>query len=135
MWNCVCNRESIGVYGEMCEQPLWKKENERQTQFATISYSNLCWLFWRSNGKTLSDRAAIFIRDFSLTFLQSWRWDCLLEICRSVRIFVKSCCRQEVPITLSLGCFGNPTVKYSPIALKFLLKFYHLQFVVLDDRI
>jgi len=68
-------------------------------------------------------------------FLQFGWWDCLLEVCRSVKKFVKSCCLQEVPITINLGCFGNLTVKSSPIALKFLLKFDHLQLVILDDRI
>jgi len=48
---------------------------------------------------------------------------------------VKSCCLQEVPITVSLGCFGNPTVKSSPIALKVLPEFYHSNLVVLDGQI
>jgi len=26
----MCNRESIGVCGEVCEQPLWSKERERE---------------------------------------------------------------------------------------------------------
>ena len=92
-------------------------------------------MFWRSNHKTLFDRATTFIEDFSLIFLQFGRCDCLLEVCRSVRNFVKSCCPQDVPVTVSLGCFGNRMVKSSPIALKFLLEFYHSQFVVLDGRI
>jgi len=86
------NRESIDTCGEVCEQPLWRRERERQTQFATTSYSNLRWLFWRSNGQTLFDRATIFIEDSPLIFLQFGRWDCLLQLGRSVRNFVKSCC-------------------------------------------
>ena len=74
---------------------------------------------------------ATFIEDFSLIFLQSEQCDCLLEVCRSVRNFVKNCCPQDVPVTISLGWFRNPTVKSSPIALKFLLEFYYSQFVVL----
>jgi len=83
----------------------------------------------------LSDRAAIFIEDFSLIFLQFGQCDCLLEVCKSVRNFVKSCCPQQVPLTVSLGCFRNPTVKSSPIALKFVPKFYHSQFIVFEGRI
>ena len=113
---CATVKASL-VCREVCEQLLWRKEKERQIQFA------LCLLVWRSNYDTLSDRVAIFIEDFSLIFLQSGRWDCLLEVCRSVRNFVNSCCPQEVPVTVNLGCFENPTVKYSPIALKFLLEF------------
>ena len=135
----MCNHESIGMCREVCEQSLWRKERERererQAQFTTTFYSNLCWLFWRSNDETLSDWAAIFIKDFSLVFLQSERWDCLLEVCRSVKKFVKSYCPQEVPITVSLSCFGNPTLKSSPIALKFLLEFYHSKLVILDGCI
>jgi len=81
------------------------------------------------------DRVAIFIEDSSLIFLQFRSCDCLLEVCRSVKNFVKSCCPQQVPVTINLGCFGNSTVESPPIALKFLLKFYHSQLVVLDGRI
>ena len=80
-------------------------------------------MFWRSNSETLSDRAAIFIVDFSLIFLEFGRCDCPLEVCRIFRNFVKSCYPQQVPVTVNLGCFGNPTVKSSPIGLKFLLEF------------
>jgi len=92
-------------------------------------------LFWRSNSETLSDQVTIFIEDSSLIFLQFERCDCLLEVCRSVKNFVKSCCPQDVLLTDNLSCFGNPTVKSSLIALKFLLTFYHSHFVVFDSRI
>ena len=83
----------------------------------------------------MSDGAAIFIEDSSLIFLQFGRCDCLLEVCRSVRNFVKSCCPQDVPVTISPGCFENPMVKSSLIALKFLLEFYNSQLFVLDSQI
>ena len=131
----MCNYEGIGVYGEVCEKQLWRKERERQIQFTATSYSNLCWLFWRSNGEALSDWASIFIEDSSLIVLQFGRWDYLLEVCRSVWNFVKSCCPQEVLVTVNFGFFVNPTVKSSLIALKFLIEFYHSWFVVLDGQI
>jgi len=46
---------------EKCVNFRLEEKRERQTQFATTSYSNTCWLFWRSDGETLFDRPAIFI--------------------------------------------------------------------------
>jgi len=51
----------------------------------------------------------------------------LLEVSTNVRNFVKSCCSQEVPVTVSLSCFVNLMVKSFSIVRKFLLEFYHLQ--------
>jgi len=130
---CAAVRPLVCV--EKCEQSLWREERKWQIQFAATSYSNLCWLLWWSNGEILSDQAAIYIEDSSIICFQYGWWDCPLEICRSVRNFVKSCYPQEVLVTVILGCFGNPTVKYSLIALKFLLELYHSHFVVLDGRI
>jgi len=53
----------------------FEEKRKRQTQFVATSFSNLCWLFWRSKGEILSDQAAIFIEDSLLIFLQSGCWD------------------------------------------------------------
>jgi len=98
----VCATLKALVCMKKCVSNRFKEEKEGQTQFVATSYSNLCWLFWRSNGETLSDQVSIFIKDSSLIFFQSGRYDCLLEVCRNITSFVKRCCLQKVSVTVSI---------------------------------
>jgi len=110
-WVCnyMCHRESFGVCGEVCEQPLWRKERGNSQ---LLPIANCVGFFEDPTVKPC-------LIELQFLLIVYWRCDCLLEVCRSVRNFVKSCCPQQVPFTVSLGFFRNPTVKSSPIALKF----------------
>jgi len=123
--NCMWNRESIDTCGEKCWATALKKRERDKHNSHLLSIATRVGCFEDPTVETLSNRAVIFIEDSSLIFLQSGPWDCLLEVYKSIKNFVKSCRPYKFPLTISLSCFKNPTVKSSPIALKFLLEFYH----------
>jgi len=133
----VCNCEIIGVCGDVCEQPLEEKREREKDKHNLQVLPIATYVGYFENPIV---KPCLIWLQFLLKISYSYLFNLDSEIVfwKSVEasgLFVKSCCPQKFPITVSLDCFKNPTVKYSPMALKCLLEFYHSYYIVLDGRI